>query len=419
MVTVLPLAPNVTLYAMQTDKFKTGCFSVNFLRPHTAETAELDALLPSVLLRATERWPNIRAISTRLDELYGAAFGTLLRRKGEVKLLGFYADFAEEAFLPAGEEVFGPMVEFLNQVLYHPLLRAGCFCPENVEGEKQNLINAIEAALNDKRTYATIRMLRLMCAEEAYGVPRLGEAQRVRAITPEVLWAHYQTVLTTSAVAVFYAGRRSPEEVAAQFSGVFPGRDDCALCTTQVRRKAGAVRTVTESMNVSQSNLILGLRTGITVSDPEYPALLLLSTILGGGMRSKLFLKVREELSLCYSVGATVEKYKGLMVISAGVDAAREDEAREAILAQVAACQTGDISGEEMEAAQTLLLASLRSSLDIPTQLDEFYMGTVVAAGDDIPTLMEKLRGLTVTDVTAAAQKLSLDTVYFLKGEDQ
>ena len=117
MINQIELTAGVTLRAIQTDKFKTACFSVNFLRPHTKEDAALDALLPSVLLRATEKYPDIRSISVHLDELYGATFGTLVRRKGEVKLLGFYADFVEDAFLPQGESVFAPMTAFLKEVL--------------------------------------------------------------------------------------------------------------------------------------------------------------------------------------------------------------------------------------------------------------------------------------------------------------
>ena len=179
----LCIAPGVTLRALQTDQFKTGCFSVNFLRAHSREDAPLDALLTSVLLRGTEQYPDMQRISMRLDELYGASFGTLVRRKGEAKLFGFYADFIEDDFLPEGEHVFADMVDFLEQTLYHPYTEDGCFCERFVENEKQNLIHAIEANLNDKRSYATSQMLRKMCADEAYGVPRLGYAEDVAKIT--------------------------------------------------------------------------------------------------------------------------------------------------------------------------------------------------------------------------------------------
>ena len=65
MIETIELAAGVTLLAVQTEKFKSGCFSFNLMRPHTKAAAPLDALLPSVLLRGSERWPDMRAISMR------------------------------------------------------------------------------------------------------------------------------------------------------------------------------------------------------------------------------------------------------------------------------------------------------------------------------------------------------------------
>ena len=419
MMNQIDLAPGVCLRAMQTDKFKTACFSVNFLRQHTAQTAALDALLPSVLLRATEKYPNIRSISVHLDELYGATFGTLVRRKGEVKLLGFYADFIEDAFLPNNESVFAPMTEFLREVLYHPLTENGVFCASCVAGEKQNLINAIEANMNDKRSYAAAKLLQTMCAEEAYGVPRLGTAEEVRAITPEALWAHYQTVLATSRVELFYSGRRTTREAAELFAPVFAGREKMAFAPygTQVVRSAKAVRECAETMDVTQGKLVMGLRTGITVADPDYPALLLLNTVLGAGMTSKLFVNVREKLSLGDYAGSSIEKFKGVMLISSGIAFENYETAKQAILHELEDCKNGVISAEELESARRQMRSALLAAMDAPAQMDEFYCGMAVCPGDDYPVLMEKIERLGVDDLRRAAGKLTLDTIYFLKGE--
>ena len=93
----IEILPDVFLTSVQTDKFKTGCFSVNLLRPMRREEASANALIPSILLRGSERWPDIRAISARLDELYGASVGTLVRKKGEMQMTGFFADYIEDA----------------------------------------------------------------------------------------------------------------------------------------------------------------------------------------------------------------------------------------------------------------------------------------------------------------------------------
>lgn len=416
----IEIAPGVRLHALQSDKFKTACFSVSFVKPHDRESAAMDALLPSVLLRATEKYPDIRSISTRLDELYGATFGTLVRRKGEVKLTGFYADFIEDDFLPAGEEVFAPMVEFMREVLYAPYTENGCFCPCFVEGEKENLINAIESNLNDKRGYATMQLLAAMCAQERYGVPRLGKVEDVEKITPESLWKHYRELLENAPVEIFYAGRRSAEEAAACFRKAFANRRTVVKrpLETLVIPKADAVREISEAMDVTQGKLVMGLRTGITLLDKEYPALLMLNAVLGAGMTCKLFVNVREKLSLCYYASSMIEKYKGIMLISSGVDFENYEKAKNAILAELEACKKGDITEEEMESARLQILSSLRSFLDSPAQLDDFYCGMAIAGGMDIPEIMTAVEKLTVEDVAAAARQTSMDTIYFLKGEE-
>ena len=137
MMITIPVEPGITLRAIRTDRFKTGCFSINLLQPHRRETASVDALLPSVLLHGTARYPDITAVTNRLDDLYGATLGTLVRRKGETRFVGFYADFIEDAFVPDGEAVFAPMLELAAQTLYEPYLENGCFCARYVESEKQ------------------------------------------------------------------------------------------------------------------------------------------------------------------------------------------------------------------------------------------------------------------------------------------
>ena len=416
----IEIAPGVTLRALQSDKFKTACFSVNFVKPHDRESAAMDALLPSVLLRATEKYPDIRSISSRLDELYGATFGTLVRRKGEVKLTGFYADFIEDDFLPAGEEVFAPMVAFMREVLYAPYTENGCFCPRFVEGEKENLINAIESNLNDKRGYATMQLLSSMCAEERYGVPRLGTVEDVEKITPKALWQHYQELLRSAPVEIFYAGRHTAEEAAECFRKAFAERKAVVKqpLETLVIRKAETVRELSEALDVTQGKLVMGLRTGITLQDEDYPALLMLNAVLGAGMTCKLFMNVREKLSLCYYASSSIEKYKGIMLISSGVDFENYEKAKSAILGELEACRKGEITEEELESARLQILSSLRSFLDSPVQLDDFYCGMAIAGGTDIPEIMEAVEKLTVKDVAAAAEKLSMDTIYFLKGEE-
>ena len=109
MIVSIPVLPGVHLTAVQTVKFKTGCFSVNLLRPLNRQEAARNALLPNVLLRGTAAHPTMQAISEHLDTLYGASMGPFVRKRGEVQTMGFFADFLADELTPGGEPMLRPM----------------------------------------------------------------------------------------------------------------------------------------------------------------------------------------------------------------------------------------------------------------------------------------------------------------------
>lgn len=413
----MEILPGVFLTAVQTEKFKTGCCSVNLLRPMARDEAAANALVPSVLLRATARHRDIRSISAHLDELYGASLGPLVRKKGEVQTTGFFADFIEDRC--AGAPVFRQAAEFLGEVLLDPALENGAFLPDVVSGERLNLENTIAARINDKRTWATSELLRLMCADEAYGVPRLGELEDVRALDEKSLYAHYRHILTHSQVEIFYMGSHTPDAAAEAFREALKDlpRGEITPCGTVVVPKADAVRNEERALDVTQGKLALGFRTGCTLTSPEFPALLMMNAIFGGGITSKLFMKVREEMSLCYYAMSTLEKFKGVMLVSSGIDCAQRDVAQAEILRQLDAVRAGDISDYEFESARRYIRSNLSAGMDSPGRLDDFQMGQIIAGQPDtMQALSERIARVTKDDVAAAARRVSLDTVFFLKG---
>ncbi len=416
----VPILPGVRMAAVQTDKFKTGCFSVNLLRPLCREEAALNALLPSVLLRGTREQPTMRKISAWLDSLYGASAGSFVRKRGEVQTVGFYADFLSDHLTPGGEEILRPMIHFTAGILLRPAMRKGTFLKSYVEGEKTNLVNDIEASLNEKRAYASRQLIRVMCEKEAYGVSRLGEAEEVRAISRDSLLAHWQRILETSRMEIFYLGTEDPERVADMFRSALDGlpRGEALAATeTRVVRQAEETRYVREQLDVTQGKLCLGFRTGITGSDPDYPALVLLNAVFGAGTTSKLFTQVREARSLCYYASSGIEKHKGLLTVSAGIDFDRYEEALDAILEQLELCRKGEISDEELSAAKRSLDAGIRMQADAPGALESYYLGQVISGqSETLDALRLRLLAVTKEEIARAAEQLSLDTVYFLEG---
>ncbi|MBS6366457.1 MAG: insulinase family protein [Clostridiales bacterium] len=413
------ILPGVRLHAVQTDQFKTACLSVSLLRPLCPEEASCNALLPSVLLRGTREYRDMAEISKFLDLCYGAGVGSLIRKKGEVQTLGFYADFLQDALAPDGTPVLRRMIAFLGQLLLHPVLEQGAFRREFVEGERLNLVNTIASRINDKRTYASKRLLETMFAHEAYGTDRLGDVERVEQITPQSLYEHYQKVLATSQIELFYMGQATADTVAELLREALQTlpRQNLVQAETVLHPAPAAVRTLEEQMDITQGKLCLGLRTPITLQDARYPALLLLNAVFGGGVSSKLFRNVREKRSICYYASSSVDAHKGVMMISSGIDPGDYETARDAILAELHACQAGQITEEELEMTRRYVLSSLRAGMDSPGRLDDYSLGQIVAHQDGtMEQLMDQVRQTTLEQVVAAAKTLQLDTIYFLKG---
>ena len=415
----MEILPGVFLTPVQTDKFKTGCFSINFIRPLKKSEVAQNALIPSVLLRGSVRYPDIRSISARLDELYGASVGSLVRKKGEMQLVGLYADYVEDKL--TDEPVFRQVLDFTAEILLDPVLENGCFREDVVRGEKRNLANAIESRINNKRSYALTQLLRLMCADETYGIARIGELEDVERVDAAGLYAQYQELLAHSRVEIFYMGAQPAHEAAEAFRSALGAlaRGELAQVSTEIVRTAGAVRERIEEMDVAQGKLAIGLRTGCTAADAEYPALLMMNAVFGAGTTSKLFVKVREELSLCYYAGASIEKFKGVMFVSSGVESANFETAKKEILRQLEQCREGNISAYEFDSAKRLILSELKAAADSPGRLDDFYVGNAAAGiGGTVETLAERVAAVTVEDVVAAARRVTLDSVYFLKGAE-
>ena len=276
--------------------------------------------------------------------------------------------------------------------------------------------------MNDKRTYATGQLVKTMCAGEAYAVPRLGELEDVEPITPEGLYAQYRKVLAESRVELFYMGRKSAEDVAEQLRRALrelPRAAAFDAVGTEKQRAGGDVRRVEERMDVTQGKLSMGFTTGCTAGEAEYPALLVLNTVFGGGITSKLFTKVREELSLCYYAMSSIEKNKGVMIVSSGVEFDKLETAEKEILRQLEDCRNGEISDYEFESAKNYLLSDLKTALDSPGRLDDYAIGQRAAGLEGgMEELARGIEAVTRGQVAEAARRVTLDTIFTLRGTE-
>ena len=419
------LMPGVFLSHLRSDKFKTACMSVTLLTQLRRETAAMNAVIPFVLNRGTTRYGDMEQLSRRMDELYGAAVEPVVRRIGEIQCIGFYGSFPEPDYLPGGEALLGDTCALMAQLLLDPVTRGGLLLPQYVDSEREKLLDIIRSRMNDKRSYALTRCIEEMCCYEDFAVSRFGSESEAENIHYKKLTRHYRELIQTCPVEIFYCGKTDFKAVSAAmreaFSTMPRGEIDYDI-GTDLRMNAveDHVRFVEEEMDVTQGKLVLGFRLGECMEEPDIPALYVFNAVYGSGATSKLFMNVREKLSLCYYASSAVYLHKGIMLVSSGIEFDKLDAARDEILAQLDSVRRGEITDDELRSAKKSVASDLRAVQDSIGELEGFYLSQALDGLDYGPAELAALaEDVTKEDVQAIAKSIECDLIYFLKGSGE
>lgn len=419
------LMPGVFLSHLRSDKFKTACMSVTLLTQLRRETAAMNAVIPFVLHRGTTRYGDMEQLSRRMDELYGAAVEPVVRRIGEIQCIGFYGSFPEPDYLPGGEALLGDTCALMAQLLLDPATRGGLLLPQYVDSEREKLLDIIRSRMNDKRSYALTRCIEEMCCYEDFAVSRFGSESEAENIHYKKLTRHYRELIQTCPVEIFYCGKTDFKAVSAAmreaFSTMPRGEIDYDI-GTDLRMNAveDHIRFVEEEMDVTQGKLVLGFRLGECMEEPDIPALYVFNAVYGSGATSKLFMNVREKLSLCYYASSAVYLHKGIMLVSSGIEFDKLDAARDEILAQLDSVRRGEITDDELRSAKKSVASDLRAVQDSIGELEGFYLSQALDGLDYGPAELAALaEDVTKEDVQAIAKSIECDLIYFLKGSGE
>ncbi len=413
------LRDNVYLTYVPAVKFKTGFLSAQFLTPLRAETAGYNALLCAVLERGCRKYPDMEKLSAALDLLYGANVEHIVRKRGEYQLWGFVASAIDDAFVPGGGQLLEGVAEILGELICHPVLEDGLLKREYVDSERTNLLDAIRSAVNDKRTYAGKRLLEEMCRGEAYGLSHIGEEADVAPITAESLTRHYEAQLASSRLELYYCGRAELERVTAAVEPILrdlPVSRETAIAPPLVHPVRSEPLVIRQAMDVTQGKLSVGF----SVDCKDRDAVFVMNTMFGATSNSKLFLNVREKLSLCYYASSAYHRSKNLITVSSGIEFKNYQKALDEILAQLECMKQGNWEDWELTGARSCIANGHRSISDSAGRLEDFYMGQIATGQQNSPeSLMEAALAVTPERIMAAARAVSLDTIYFLTGKEE
>ncbi len=416
---------HLRVHVCSTDKFKTNMIIALVQQDLSPETVTRHALLPSVLQRGTRTYTSTVQLKRKLEELYGASlFGDVFKR-GERHIMQVGLEIPDDAYLTETGSLLEEGAAFLGEILYQPATEGEAFREDYVQAEKKNLRQKLESLIDDKIRFAAIRCIEEMCKEEPYALFNHGRLQDLDAIDPQNLYTYYQGLMKNQPIDLYFVGNVTPEQAEKLVKNHFPtqGGQRSEVRPSTSNRVPDEVKEVVDRLDVNQGKLNMGCRTQVTLADDDYPELLVYNGILGGFPHSKLFTNVREKASLAYYAASRVESHKGVMTVQSGIEIDNYQRAVDIIRKQFELMEQGEISDSELSQTQAMLTNQLKERQDRAHDLiDSHYHGLLSGRKRPLDPLIEQINRVTVADVKAVAEKVKLDTIYFLrdkKGGDE
>ena len=356
----------------------------------------LSHFLEHMVFKGSIKRPKPSDISRELDSI-GAQYNAFTSHE----FTGYYAK--------ADARHADKIVDVVSDMYLNPI-----FDEKEMEKEKGVIIEEIRMYNDLPQQRASDLFMELLYGDQPAGWNIAGKEETVKAFTREALASYRAGYYTCPATTIIVSGSFKEDEMNNLIEKTFAKAGASPVKTKlSVTEKQDHSAIAVSFKETDQTHLIIGVRT-FPILDPRIPTMHVLSTILGRGMSSRLFSKMREELGICYYIKAEHEPFTdhGFLGISAGVDNARVREGIEGILGECRRLRDELVLPQELQKAQDYIAGTTMLGLETSDARAEFcgYQEILKNRVDSPDELISKIRKVTAEDVQKLAREIFVDS---------
>lgn len=331
--------------------------------------------LEHMCFKGTEKRPKAIDISKELDGL-GSQYNAFTSQE----YTGYYAKSDAKHF----KKIFEVISDiYLNST----------FPEVEMEKEKGVIIEEINMYEDLPNRHVQDLMMELLYGDTPAGWNIAGSKENILNMKREDFVKYKKAHYLPEATTLVVAGKISEKEVIREAEKIFGkvARGKKAG-KPKVREEQNKPQALVSFKDTDQTHFVLGVRT-YDLFDKRNAVLSLLGGVLGGGMSSRLFQKLREEMGVGYYVRAYNDAYTdhGFFQISAGVDNKRVKEVLNAVIEECKKMMDEEVSTEELNKAKECLIGNMKLSLEGSDDIANFYGGQEILKKKE-KNLEEKIR---------------------------
>ena len=410
----------IEFHELNTNKFKTNLVAVFLTTELTRENVTKNALISTILRRGSKNMPSQEEISKQMEEMYGASFDCGLDKIGDNQVLKFYIETINDDFIPQQKEkMLKTTLEKILEIVFNPYIENGEFKKEYVEQEKNTIKQRIEGKIDNKARYALNRCIEEMYKDEPYGLYKFGYVEDLDAIDGKNLYEYYQELIKNCKIDILISGILPDdiEEIIKENENIknLQEREPKYVMPKLTTKNTEKENVVTESMEVTQGKLVLGLDIKLEDEKQKYDALLY-NSILGGTANSKMFQNVREKAHLAYVASSSYIRQKSNIFINCGIEISNYEKALEIVKKQIEDMKKGDFTEEDIENAKKGIISTIDLIDDEQDTGITYYFGQELSNNKISPEeYKEIVQKVQKDDIIKIANSVSINTIYFLK----
>ncbi len=411
------------IYKINNKKFKSIYFSINFTIPVNVNEISQYSLLSAVLSKSCKRYKTQKDIQKYLYSLYGANFDVNIEKFGDLYNIEFRCECINKQFLPDNEDVVNDILHFLYDIIFNPNMSNGVFDLDIIQREKEFVINKIREVKDDKLRYGIRKSEEIMCQGEPFSTYVYGNEEDIKSIDNVKLSEKYKELFTNSCITFIISGNLSGyEDIEDRVNKIFSDKLDSKLDYKDLiynKKLEHDNDEIIESQKTTQSVLTYGLRIK-NVKDDDFYKLSIYNAILGGTPSSKLFQNFREKESLAYTVRSRYYRFKDIIIIYSGIQKENYEKAKTVIEEQINLIKEGKVTDEEFNASKESIISDLKEWNDSKIALSKMFISNMFATKNEnlsLDDMIEKMKNVTKQDVIDIAKNISIEKIFFLRGD--
>jgi predicted Zn-dependent peptidase len=361
-------------------------------RYETAELSGASHLIEHMLFKGSRRFPTARVISEAIEGV-----GGLLEAETGKELTVYSTKTASQHFE-------------LSLGLLADMVRYPLFVPAELDKERRVIIEELNMYRDSPQEWVGVIGEETFWPELPLGREVAGDRESVESISLDALQAYRTSHYVPGNLVVSIVGNIEHESVRASVAaqlGDWDRRPVLRFLPCPPPRETPRIRL--EQRPTEQTNFCL-YTLGLPTDHPDSHALVLLNTILGGGMSSRLFQSVREEQGLAYDVGSTPISYldTGAYLVSAGVEPKQTGAALTAILREMARMRDEPVAEDELERAKEYSRGRIALSLEDTHSVASWLGGQEALLGRvrELDDTLARINAVTREDVQRVAREL-------------